>query len=209
MRIMEKLTDQTSEQDILNLAQQQNSEAVDYLLEKYKTMVRGKARSLYMIGGDRDDLVQEGMIGLFKAIQNYDVTRDAAFSTFAELCVSRQIYSAIKSSNRLKNMPLNTYVSIYAPSFSAEGEEQENGFMIDASLSSRQQNPEDILIRRESSQQLQEQLLEQLSKMERAVFEAYLQGKTYQEIAHEMDKTPKSIDNALQRIKAKVNSLLE
>lgn len=193
-----------SEEELLQRAQSQDSDAIDFLMQKYKSVVRRKARTLFMIGGDRDDLTQEGMIGLFKAIRDYQPGKDASFATFAELCISRQLYSAIKSSNRLKNLPLNTYISIYSPAYSLENGEEDDSFMLDQSLDSLEMSPEEILINRETAQNAKERLAQQLSKMERQVFELYMEGLTYQEIAQQMNKEPKSIDNALQRIKNKV-----
>lgn len=192
-----------SEKELLKRAQAQDSDAIDFLMRKYKSMVRKKARTLFMIGGDRDDLTQEGMIGLFKAIRDFNPQKETSFATFAELCVSRQLYSAVKSSNRLKNLPLNTYVSIYSPAYSQENGEGE--FMVDQSLDSLEMSPEEILINRETVNHVKENLFQGLSEMERQVMEKYLEGMTYQEIALQMNKEPKSIDNALQRIKGKLN----
>lgn len=201
---MDRLED-LSEEAIIQKAQAQDNDAIDFLMKKYKSVVRKKTRTLFMIGGDRDDLIQEGMIGLFKAIRSFEADKEASFATFAELCISRQLYSAIKSSNRLKNLPLNTYISIYSLAYSSEDGESEGDFMLDKSLSSLEMSPEEILINRESAQNVKEHLADCLSKMEKEVFELYLSGLTYQEIAQKMQKEPKAIDNALQRIKAKVN----
>lgn len=196
------------EGELIRRAQEQDHEAIDALMRRYKGIVRKRARSLFMIGGDQDDLMQEGMIGLFKAIQDYDSSKEAIFSTFAELCISRQLYSAVKSSNRKKNIPLNTYVSIYSPVYSEQGETEEGNFMVDHSLEAAELSPEEILIDRENVQNLREKIETCLSPMERKVFDFYMDGMTYQEIAREMEKEPKSIDNALQRIKTKVNKAL-
>ncbi|MBO5484529.1 MAG: RNA polymerase sporulation sigma factor SigH [Lachnospiraceae bacterium] len=201
---MDRLED-LSEEAIIQRAQAQDNDAIDFLMKKYKSVVRKKTRTLFMIGGDRDDLIQEGMIGLFKAIRSFEPDKEASFATFAELCISRQLYSAIKSSNRLKNLPLNTYISIYSLAYSSEDGDSDGDFMLDKSLSSLEMSPEEILINRESAQNVKENLAECLSKMEKEVFELYLSGLTYQEIAQKMQKEPKAIDNALQRIKAKVN----
>lgn len=201
---MDRLED-LSEEAIIQRAQAQDNDAIDFLMKKYKSVVRKKTRTLFMIGGDRDDLIQEGMIGLFKAIRSFEPDKEASFATFAELCISRQLYSAIKSSNRLKNLPLNTYISIYSLAYSSEDGDSGGDFMLDKSLSSLEMSPEEILINRESAQNVKENLAECLSKMEKEVFELYLSGLTYQEIAQKMQKEPKAIDNALQRIKAKVN----
>lgn len=196
------------EEELLRRAQAQDSDAIEFLMQKYKGVVRKKARSLFMIGGDRDDLTQEGMIGLFKAIRDYQQGKDASFATFAELCISRQLYSAIKSSNRLKNLPLNSYISIYSSAYSLESGEEEGDFIIDQFLDSMELSPEEILINRETAENAKEHLNQHLSKMERKVFELYMEGMTYQEIAQQLHKEPKAIDNAMQRIKSKVNRAL-
>ena len=193
------------EDDIINMAQSGNDEAMTFLMEKYKSLVRQKTRTFFLTGGDKDDLIQEGMIGLYKAICDYIPEREASFKTFAELCISRHVYSAIKISNRMKNQPLNTYISIYAPALSINNEPSGADFMIDQELEVAEGNPEDIVIGRESAVFTQKQLFKNLSKMEKQVLSRYLSGMTYQEIAADMDKTPKSIDNALQRIKNKLN----
>ena len=192
-----------SENDIINLAQKRENAAMEYLLEKYKPLVRQKTRKLFLIDGDKDDLIQEGMIGLFKAVRDYQVGKDAAFRTFADLCISRQLYSAIKKSNRLKNQPLNSYVSIYSDEFS-DADELAGDRTVISSGSDNIANPEAIMIDRENAIDMQNKMFAKLSKMEREVLKRYLEGMTYQEIAADMEKSPKSIDNALQRIKGKI-----
>ena len=192
-----------SENDIINLAQKRENAAMEYLLEKYKPLVRQKTRKLFLIDGDKDDLIQEGMIGLFKAVRDYQVGKDAAFRTFADLCISRQLYSAIKKSNRLKNQPLNSYVSIYSDEFS-DADELAGDRTVISSGSDNIANPEAIMIDRENVIDMQNKMFDKLSKMEREVLKRYLEGMTYQEIAADMEKSPKSIDNALQRIKGKI-----
>ena len=191
-----------SENDIINLAQNKQDSAMEYLLEKYKPLVRQKTRKLFLIDGDKDDLIQEGMIGLFKAVRDYQAGKDAAFRTFADLCISRQLYSAIKKSNRLKNQPLNSYISIYSDEFN-DADELAGDRTVISSGSDNIANPEAIVIDRESAVDMQNQMFDKLSKMEREVLKRYLDGMTYQEIAADMKKSPKSIDNALQRIKGK------
>ena len=188
-----------SENDIINLAQKRENAA----MEKYKPLVRQKTRKLFLIDGDKDDLIQEGMIGLFKAVRDYQVGKDAAFRTFADLCISRQLYSAIKKSNRLKNQPLNSYVSIYSDEFS-DADELAGDRTVISSGSDNIANPEAIMIDRENAIDMQNKMFDKLSKMEREVLKRYLEGMTYQEIAADMEKSPKSIDNALQRIKGKI-----
>lgn len=192
-----------SENDIINLAQKRENAAMEYLLEKYKPLVCQKTRKLFLIDGDKDDLIQEGMIGLFKAVRDYQVGKDAAFRTFADLCISRQLYSAIKKSNRLKNQPLNSYVSIYSDEFS-DADELAGDRTVISSGSDNIANPEAIMIDRENAIDMQNKMFDKLSKMEREVLKRYLEGMTYQEIAADMEKSPKSIDNALQRIKGKI-----
>ena len=192
-----------SENNIINLAQKRENAAMEYLLEKYKPLVRQKTRKLFLIDGDKDDLIQEGMIGLFKAVRDYQVGKDAAFRTFADLCISRQLYSAIKKSNRLKNQPLNSYVSIYSDEFS-DADELAGDRTVISSGSDNIANPEAIMIDRENAIDMQNKMFDKLSKMEREVLKRYLEGMTYQEIAADMEKSPKSIDNALQRIKGKI-----
>lgn len=192
-----------SENDIINLAQNKQDSAMEYLLEKYKPLVRQKTRKLFLIDGDKDDLIQEGMIGLFKAVRDYQAGKDAAFRTFADLCISRQLYSAIKKSNRLKNQPLNSCISIYSDEFN-DADELAGDRTVISSGSDNIANPEAIVIDRESAVDMQNQMFDKLSKMEREVLKRYLDGMTYQEIAADMEKSPKSIDNALQRIKGKI-----
>ena len=174
------------------------AEITDYILDKYKPLVRKKANAMFLIGGDTDDLIQEGMIGLFKAIRNYDETRDALFHSFAELCVTRQIYSAVAASQRRKHAPLNSYIS-----FDARNEE--NGMPLAETLTADGgKNPEQRMIEQENKEMLLEEVKKQLSSMERRVLKEYLGGRNYRQIAEKMGKSPKSIDNALSRIKLKI-----
>ena len=175
------------------------SEILDYLMEKYKNMVRKKARTMFLIGGENDDLIQEGMIGLFKAVRDYQPDKDASFQTFAGICVDRQIYNAIQSSNRQKHQPLNSYISLSEQ----DGENVEH--LGDAWV----ENPESIIIDQENVQSLEQEITTTLSPMENQVLEYYLAGNGYGEIAQIMGKTPKSIDNALQRIRTKIKEQLE
>ena len=148
------------------------------------------------------------MIGLFKAIQSYDVEKGAGFETFANLCITRQLYSAVKASNRKKNIPLNTYVSLYSVDKEMETGEGNGLFMLDKMVSGLQQSPEDILIEQESVKNTENRLYQSLSKMETQVLDLYLKGLSYQDIAGELQKPSKSIDNALQRIKSKLHKVL-
>lgn len=193
--------------EVVIQAQEGKEEAVSYLLEKYKGMVRALARPLFLMDGEQDDLIQEGMIGLFKAIQTYNSKKGASFETFANLCITRQMYSAVKMSNRKKNSPLNSYVSIDSSMGEEDITEADKIFMMNQSFLTRQLNPEEIVIGAESEKHVREKLFSRLSKMETQVLHLFLKGLTYQEIAKRMGKSPKTIDNALQRIKGKLSKL--
>ena len=198
-----KMTDE----QLIELLREGKTEITDYLMEKYKDMVRKQARAMYLWGGENDDLIQEGMIGLFKAVQDYDPKEGASFSSFAGLCVSRQMYTAIKASQRKKHLPLNSSVSIYA---SASDNPEENGLsIVDTIEAGKESNPELMILGEEYTNAFEEELKEKLSKLERKVLYLHLQGMEYMNIAEFMDKSPKTIDNALQRIKAKARQLLE
>lgn len=198
-----------ADEEIIALTRSGDDKAMDYLLEKYKNMVRQKVRTLFLIGGDRDDLIQEGMIGLYKAVRNYQPDRDSSFFTFADLCVSRQMYSAIKASNRKKNMPLNTYVSLYAPVFTENGEEAEKSPLLDNIILQNNINPEELFIDKESKSVIEYELGRRLSSLEKDVLVLYLGGLNYVQIAERLEREPKSVDNALQRIKSKLSQVLE
>ena len=191
---------------LLEQAQQGDSDAISSLLEKYKSMVRALARPLFLMDGEQDDLVQEGMIGLFKAIQTYDREKGTAFESFANTCIRGQLYTAVKKSNRKKNQPLNSYISLYSVENGEENADKDGGFVIDKTPD-WQNNPERIVVGREYQRDIQERLYRHLSKMEMQVLDLFLRGLTYQEIAARLDKAPKSIDNALQRIKGKIKNL--
>ncbi len=167
----------------------------EYILEKYKPLVRKGTNALYLIGGEQEDLIQEGMIGLFKAVRDFRNDRDSSFFGFAQLCINRQLYSALEASNRKKHQPLNTYVS-----FSGE----EGKSMLEGFTSSEIRSPEQLILEEEKFQEFQEQLKQKLSKMEEKVLSYYLEGNNYIQIADIMGKSPKSIDNALQRIRQKI-----
>ena len=168
----------------------------DYLMEKYKGLVRQKARAMFLIGGDTDDLIQEGMIGLFKAVRDFQPGREATFATFARMCIDRQIYSAIQNSNRQKHLPLNSYVSL--------NQEDESSPIWELSV----ENPEEIIIDQETTRDLQQKISDYLSPMENKVLDLYLKGEGYVEIGTILGKSPKSIDNALQRIRAKIREVI-
>ena len=184
-------------------------EIMEFLVNKYKNMVRSKAGSMYMLGADRDDLIQEGMIGLFKAVRDYDGGRDAAFSTFADLCILRQMYKAVETSNREKHIPLNSYISIYGDARKdARDGEYSNAQLLEAlpELSSR--GPEDRVIDEESVKLIEEIIDRELSAFERKVFDLYVIGMRNTEISKILGRSEKSTDNALQRIKNKLRKAI-
>lgn len=183
-----------------------NQEIMDYLMVKYKSMVRKKARAMYLLGGENEDLIQEGMIGLIKAVRDFDVTQKTSFSSFAELCVSRQMYSAIEASNRKKHLPLNSYISLYEDS-EQEGEGRSRP-LIDTIESSKENDPEVLYFGKEYTEAFAEQLKELLSPLENHVLYLHLMGTDYRTIAELLGKSPKSVDNALQRIKTKAQKIL-
>ncbi len=198
-----------TDEEIIERIRKQDSDAVDYLLEKYKNAVRQKAKALFIIGGDRDDLIQEGMIGLYKAIRDYDKTKNASFSYFADLCISRQIYDAIKASNRKKNLPLNTYISFNSPVKNSFSDNEDMLSIIDIIYQDVNSNPEELLIDKERTCMIEYELERRLSNLEKEVLKLFVVGMKYTEIAAVLNKEPKSIDNALQRIRAKLNALIK
>jgi RNA polymerase sigma factor, sigma-70 family len=193
------LQEMTDEQ-LLEALRNGQEEITDYLMEKYKALVLKQAKTLYLIGGENDDLIQEGMIGLFKAVRDYREEKDTSFYHFARLCISRQMYHAIEASNRKKHAPLNGYLSIDF--------KEETTMMPEETIHTQNTDPEQIFIEQETMQNMCRKLMESLSKMERDVLTDYLEGMDYQAIAEKMGKTPKAIDNALQRIRRKVKDQL-
>lgn len=189
-----------SDEQVVKLAQQNDGMALEYLLNKYKNFVRSKARSYFLIGADHEDIVQEGMIGLYKAIRDFKEEKLASFRVFAELCITRQIITAIKTATRQKHIPLNSYISLNKPIYDDESERT----LLDAITEGWAANPEDMLISREDFFAIEEQIGEKLSELEKEVLHNYLEGKSYQEISKEMGKHIKSVDNALQRVKRKL-----
>lgn len=198
---------ETSKDEELILRIRDGEEKItDYIMEKYKNLVRSKAGSMYILGADREDLIQEGMIGLFKAIRDYDIGRDASFATFADLCVARQMYTAVQSAGRKKHAPLNSYVSLYAGNGSDKTEEEKK--LLDSLVSRDEQNPEELLIDRENVERIEKAIESELSSFERQVLDLYLTGMKYTEIARVLGKDDKSTDNALQRCRSKIRKAL-
>ncbi|MDF2905981.1 MAG: hypothetical protein K0R34_1302 [Herbinix sp.] len=201
--------DSLSDEEILERIKLGDQPAIDYLMEKYKYLVRSKAKALFLIGGDKDDLIQEGMIGLYKAIRDYQAGKDNSFFNFADLCVSRQIYSAIKASNRKKNIPLNTYISLYAPAYGDNSDMEEKENLVDIIYQKNVSNPEELVIDKENTSMIEYELVRRLSDLEKQVLGLYMQDLKYIQIAEVLGKEPKTIDNALTRIKTKLNQVLK
>ncbi|RWZ52139.1 RNA polymerase sporulation sigma factor SigH [Halobacillus fulvus] len=180
-------------------------QALDYLINKYKNFVRAKARTYFLIGADREDIVQEGMIGLYKAIRDYREGKLSSFKAFAELCVTRQIITAIKTATRQKHIPLNSYVSLDKPIY----DEESDRTLLDVIAGSKAIDPQELIVNKEKFFDMEERISELLSDLEKKVLALYLDGRSYQEISVELDRHVKSIDNALQRVKRKLEKYLE
>ena len=194
-----------TDEEIALLAQKPDGAALEYLLNKYKNFVRSRARSYFLIGADHEDIVQEGMIGLYKAIRDFRTDKLASFRAFAELCVTRQIITAIKTATRQKHIPLNSYVSLNKPIY----DDEHDRTLLDVISEEIQSNPEELLISQEDLTLIEGRIGEMLSPLEKQVLLRYLDGKSYQEISDELGRHVKSIDNALQRIKRKMAGFLE
>lgn len=176
-------------------------EIVDYIMDKYKNLVRKEAKAMFLLGGENDDLIQEGMIGLFKAVQDYNVEQDVSFYSFARLCVTRQMYTAIEASKRKKHSPLNSYVSLY-------DREGEYASLLETMAAGKSSDPEALFLGREYAELLQNELDEQLSELESRVLYLHMMGTDYRTIAKLIGKSPKTVDNALQRIKTKTEKIM-
>ncbi len=196
--------EQASDEELIVRLRDGEKQITDYIMEKYKNLVRSKAGSMYILGADRDDLIQEGMIGLFKAIRDYDSGRDASFFTFAELCISRQMYSAVQAAGRMKHIPLNTYISLYGNG--TEHGEEEDGIL--SILADHGLNPEDFVIDRENVELLEKKMEQELSGFEKQVLDLYITGMSYSQRARVLGRDEKSTDNALQRVKGKIKKMI-
>lgn len=194
-----------ADENIVALCQESDAVATEYLLSKYKNFVRSKARSYFLIGADHEDIVQEGMIGLYKAIRDFRPDKLSSFRAFAELCITRQIITAIKTATRQKHIPLNSYVSLNKPLY----DEESDRTLLDVIIEGRATNPEELIIGQEDLKIIHHKIGEVLSPLEQEVLTAYLDGKSYQEIADNLGRHVKSIDNALQRVKRKLEKYLE
>jgi RNA polymerase sporulation-specific sigma factor len=193
------------DEDIVDLVRSGDSDALEYLINKYKNFVRAKARSYFLIGADREDIVQEGMIGLYKSIRDFKGDKLASFKAFAELCITRQIITAIKTATRQKHIPLNSYVSLDKPIY----DEDSDRTLLDIICGTRVTDPEELIINQEEYDDIEDKISEILSDLEQQVLLLYLDGRSYQEIAVDLSRHVKSIDNALQRVKRKLEKYLE
>lgn len=197
--------DDMLDEEVVHLAKNGDIRAQEYLINKYKNFVRAKARSYFLIGADREDIIQEGMIGLYKAIRDFKQDKLSSFRAFAELCITRQIITAIKTATRQKHIPLNSYISLNKPIY----DEESDRTLLDILSGAKVSDPEELIISREELVNIESKIGEVLSGLEWEVLKSYLDGKSYQEIACDLDRHAKSIDNALQRVKRKLEKYLK
>lgn len=197
--------DKMNDEELIELVHTGDRTAEETLIKRYKNFVLAKSRSYFLVGADREDIVQEGMIGLFKAIRDYKIERLASFRAFAELCITRQIITAIKAATRQKHQPLNSYISLNRPIY----DEESDRTLLDVLKGGKLLNPEDLIISKETYDLIEGKINEMLSDLEFDVLQEYLKGKSYQSIADALDKHVKSVDNALQRVKRKLELFLE
>ena len=193
------------DEDVIKAAKAGDALALEFLINKYKSFVRAKARTYFLIGADREDIIQEGLIGLYKAIRDFRGDKLSSFRAFAELCITRQIITAIKTATRQKHIPLNSYISLNKPIF----DEESDRTLLDVISEENISDPEEMIINREEFNGIEVKMGEILSGLEWEVLSLYLQGKSYQEVAVDLDRHVKSIDNALQRVKRKLEKYLE
>ncbi|SOC39184.1 RNA polymerase sigma-30 (SigH) subunit [Ureibacillus acetophenoni] len=204
MQVLQRFDDMTDEQ-LVDLVHQGSTDALDYLITKYRLFVKAKARSYFLIGADKEDIIQEGMIGLYKSIRDFKGDKLSSFRAFAELCITRQIITAIKTATRQKHIPLNSYVSLDKPIY----DEESDRTLLDVITGSESEDPEHLMIHREEYSHLEEKIGEILSELEQQVLALYLDGQSYNEISEELNRHVKSIDNALQRVKRKLERHLD
>lgn len=193
-----------TDEEVVQFAKDGDDIATEYLINKYRNFVRVKAKSYFLVGADREDIIQEGMIGLYKAIRDFKHDKLSSFRAFAELCITRQIITAIKTATRQKHIPLNSYISLNKPVY----DEDSDRTMLDVLSVAKVSDPEEVFINHELSDDLREKIQENLSELESQVLISYLEGKSYQEMAKELRRHVKSIDNALQRVKRKIEKTL-
>lgn len=193
------------DEEVVIEAKKGDKKAEEYLISKYENFVKSKAKSYFLIGADKEDIYQEGMIGLYKAIRDFKPHKLASFKAFAELCITRQIITAIKTATRQKHIPLNTYISLNKPIY----DEESDRTLLDILSSVKIADPEELVISREEVISIENEIGQVLSELELEVLMSYLEGKSYQEIAFDLDRHAKSIDNALQRVKRKLEKCLD
>lgn len=197
--------EQYTDGELIDRLRRGETHIMDYICDKYKNLVRSKAKSMFILGADNEDLIQEGMIGLFKAVRDYDMGRDASFSTFAELCISRQMYTAVQASRRQKHLPLNSYVSLD----SEASEDDKDGLNLAELLADKTElSPEEVFLDKERVAYLEKTIDEELSDFEKQVLDLYRTGMSYSQIARVLGRDEKATDNALQRLKAKIRKML-
>ncbi|MED4299609.1 RNA polymerase sporulation sigma factor SigH [Geobacillus stearothermophilus] len=196
---------QLDDEQLVALVHEGDGEALDFLIHKYQNFVRAKARSYFLVGADREDIVQEGMIGLYKAVRDFKGDKLSSFKAFAELCITRQMITAIKTATRQKHIPLNSYVSLDKPIYDDESDRT----LMDVLSGTQVTDPEELIVNREEVDDIELKMAELLSDLERKVLALYLDGRSYQEISEELNRHVKSIDNALQRVKRKLEKYLE
>ena len=196
---------QYSDGELIDRLRRGETAIMDYICDKYKNLVRRKAKSMFILGGDSEDLIQEGMIGLFKAVQDYDMGRDASFSTFAELCINRQMYTAVQAAKRKKHFPLNFYVSLDGEE---TGEDREGPGLSELLADRTKLNPEELFLDTERVAYLEKLIEEELSDFEKQVLDLYITGMSYSQIAKVLGRDEKATDNALQRLKSKIKKML-
>lgn len=199
---------QYSDEELMIRLRDGETDIMDFIMNKYKNLVKSKAQSMYILGADNDDLIQEGMIGLFKAVRDFDSGRDASFFTFADLCISRQMYTAVQASRRKKHIPLNTYVSLYATARENPERSEDDMALVNMLALKSEQSPEEMLIDKENVEQLEKTIEKELSGFEKQVLDLYLTGMRYTQIAKVLGRDEKSTDNALQRIKTKLKKAI-
>lgn len=201
-----ELYGQFTDEELIHRLREGESAVMDYICEKYKPLVRSKAKSMFILGGDNEDLIQEGMLGLFKAVRDYDSGRDAGFYTFADLCISRQMYTAVQASQRKKHIPLNTYISLYGDM--GEREDGDRGGLADSLADLTERNPEEVFLDKERVDYLEKSIDRELSDFEKQVLDLYMTGMSYTQIAKVLGREEKATDNALQRLKGKIRKML-
>lgn len=199
--------EQSTDEELIHRLRDGETSIMDYLFEKYKYLVRTKAKSMFILGGDNDDLIQEGMLGLFKAVRDYDSGRDASFLTFADLCVSRQMYTAVQASQRKKHIPLNTYISLSGNAQDGDGDGDRSGY--ERALEDKTElSPEEVFLDKERVDYLEQRIDSELSSFEKQVLDLHLTGMSYTQIAKVLGREEKATDNALQRLKGKIRKML-